>query len=67
MFYSILLNRKHPFYDENERTFRILFANDDKRTKLLDETRNEKKKQIIYFFTVYLIKYWYINQSLEKK
>ena len=42
MFYSILLNKKHPFYDENGRTFRILFAKDDKRTKLLDETRNKK-------------------------
>ena len=28
-FYSILLNRKHPFYDGNGRTCKILFANDD--------------------------------------
>ena len=28
-FYSILLNKIHPFYDENGRTCKILFANDD--------------------------------------
>ena len=28
-FYSILLNKMHPFYDGNSRTCKILFANDD--------------------------------------
>ena len=28
-FYSILLNKIHPFYDGNGRTCKILFANDD--------------------------------------
>ena len=28
-FYSILLNKIHPFYDGNGRTCEILFANDD--------------------------------------
>ena len=28
-FYSILLNKIHPFYDGNGRTYNILFANDD--------------------------------------
>ena len=28
-FYSILLNKIHPFYDGNGRTCQILFANDD--------------------------------------
>ena len=28
-FYSILLNKIHPFYDGNDRTCEILFANDD--------------------------------------
>ena len=28
-FYSILLNKIHPFYDGNSRTCKILFANDD--------------------------------------
>ena len=28
-FYSILLNKIHPFYDGNYRTCKILFANDD--------------------------------------
>ena len=28
-FYSILLNKIHPFYDGNGRTYKILFANDD--------------------------------------
>ena len=28
-FHSILLNKIHPFYDENGRTCKILFANDD--------------------------------------
>ena len=28
-FNSILLNKTHPFYDENGRTCKILFANDD--------------------------------------
>ena len=28
-FYSILLNKIHPFYDENGRTCKTLFANDD--------------------------------------
>ena len=27
--YSILLNKRHPFYDENGATCKILFANDD--------------------------------------
>ena len=27
-FYSILLNKIHPFYDGNGRTCKILFAND---------------------------------------
>ena len=27
--YSILLNKRHPFYDENGTTCKILFANDD--------------------------------------
>ena len=29
MFYSILLNKIHPFYDGNGRTCKIQFANDD--------------------------------------
>ena len=29
-FYLILLNEIHPFYDENGRTRKILFANNDK-------------------------------------
>ena len=28
-FYSILLNKTHPFYEGNGRTCKILFANDD--------------------------------------
>ena len=28
-FYSILLNKIHPFYDGNGKTCKILFANDD--------------------------------------
>ena len=28
-FYSILLNKIHPFYDGNGRMFKILFPNDD--------------------------------------
>ena len=28
-FYSILLNKIHPFYDGNAKTYKILFANDD--------------------------------------
>ena len=28
-FHSILLNKIHPFYDGNGRTWQILFANDD--------------------------------------
>ena len=28
-FYSILLNKIHPFYDGNGRTCKILFGNDD--------------------------------------
>ena len=28
-FYLILLNKAHPFYDENCRTCEIVFANDD--------------------------------------
>ena len=28
-FYSILLNKIHPFYDGNGRTCKILFTNDD--------------------------------------
>ena len=39
-FYSILLNKMHPFYDGNCRTYKILFANDDKIIKLFDRTKN---------------------------
>ena len=34
-FYSILLNEIHPFYDGNGRTYKILFANNDKINFLL--------------------------------
>ena len=33
--YSMLLIEVHPFYDGNNRTCKILFANDDKVKKLI--------------------------------
>ena len=39
-FYSIHPSKVHPFYDENGRTHKILFANNDKTTKLIDWTKN---------------------------
>ena len=39
-FYSIHPSKVHPFYDENGRTYKILFANNDKTTKLIDWTKN---------------------------
>ena len=41
-FYSILLNEIHPFYYGNDRTLKILFANDDKINKLIDGTKIKK-------------------------
>lgn len=34
------LNQIHPFYDENRRAFKILVANDQEITKLIDETES---------------------------
>ena len=39
-FYSIHSSKAHPFYDENGTTYKILFANNDKTTKLIDWTKN---------------------------
>ena len=41
MFYSILLNEKHPSYDRNDRTYKILFAKDD----IMRQTKYLKKKK----------------------
>lgn len=34
------LNQIHPFYDENRRAFKILVANEQEITKLIDETES---------------------------
>ena len=39
-FYSILLNKVHPFYDGNGRTSKKLFTNYDKIIKVIDRTNN---------------------------
>ena len=36
-FYSILLNAIHPHYDGQDRTYKILFSNDDKTNSLMRE------------------------------
>ena len=41
MFYSILLNEKHPSYDRDDRTYKILFAKDD----IMRQTKYLKKKK----------------------
>ena len=38
-FYSVLLNKIHPFYDGNGKMCNILCANDDKIIKPLDSTK----------------------------
>ena len=45
-FYSIIIHEIHTFYDGNGRTCKILFANDDKMIKLIDETKSEKTNNI---------------------
>ena len=45
-FYWIIIHEIHPFYDENGRTCKILFANDDKMIELIDETKSEKTNNI---------------------
>ena len=45
-FYSIIIHKIHPFSDGNGRTCKILFANDDKMIKLIDETKSEKTNNI---------------------
>ena len=42
-FYSIIIHDLHPFYDGNGRSCKILFANDDKMTEFIDDTKSEKK------------------------
>ena len=39
-FHSILLNKIQPSYDGNCRTSMILFANDDKMIKFVDDQEN---------------------------
>lgn len=41
-FYSIFLNKMHPFYDTNGRASVTLFANDDEIIKSIDETKNKR-------------------------
>ena len=44
MFYSILLNEKHPSYDRDDRTYKILFAKDD----IMRQTKYLKKKKKLH-------------------
>ena len=38
VFYSIIPSKIHAFYDGNEKTSQVLFANDAEIMKLIDET-----------------------------
>ena len=49
-FYSIILNQKHPFYDLNVRTCKIMFANDIKTNRLIDRTKAWKTNNIKWIF-----------------
>ena len=42
VFYSIIPNKIHPFYDENEKTSKVLFANGAEIMKLIDEAESIK-------------------------
>ena len=42
--YLIILNKIHPFYDGNGRTFKILFANED---KIKETLMGQKFKKLI--------------------
>ena len=39
-YYSMSLNKPHPFFDRNGRMSKILLANDNEIIKFIDETRN---------------------------
>ena len=60
-FYSMLLNKKHPFCDGNGTTCKILFANNDKIIKLIDRTKNLKK--LIWFHQFFQL--WYSHLQLQ--
>ena len=51
-FYSIFLNKMHPFYDTNGRASVTLFANDDEIIKSIDETKNKRTNIIKWIFIV---------------
>ena len=46
VFYSIIPSKIHPFYDGNEKTSQVLFANDAEIMKLIDETEVLKYRKV---------------------
>ena len=52
-FYSMFLNKTHPFYDGNGRKCKIQFANDDIMRQNIQTNLNYIKNNVIILLEVY--------------